>query len=318
VIQGIDECVKKAKESNRLSLAIIGSTARHNNPPFIIGPSRESRTFVACFYIVTERVHVKDICEYADGKVDYIFIDAEAKNAEAGDFLAVAKACVIQSEIKAYKGNDITSLACDLLINELVPELKDKKVSIIGAGNLGSKLALTLAERGANVYISRRDQQGAMIAQALNAILPRYSAGRIFNDNNMADSVKNAHIVIGFTQGVPVIDEAAIQSLAEHALIVDGGIGTVKEDAIAMARRLAMTIIRLDVRMAFSYVIDAILNTEYFMRHIAGTRVIAGKTYVAGGVIGEKNDIVVADIRKPSEIVGIADGKGGILPPSSS
>lgn len=138
-----------------MALATIGSTARHNNPSFIIGPARESQTFVVCFYIVAEREHVKAICEYADGKVDYIFIDAEAKNAEAGDFLTVAKACVLQSEIKAYKGNDITSLACDLLINELVPELKQKKVSIIGAGILGSKLALTLAERGADVYISR-------------------------------------------------------------------------------------------------------------------------------------------------------------------
>lgn len=317
-MRAIDDCVKKAHESNRLALAIIGSTARHNNPPFIIGPARESQTFVACFYIVPEREHVKAICEYADGKVDYIFIDAEAKNAESGDFLTVAKACVLQSEIKAYKGNDITSLACDLLINELVPELKQKKVSIIGAGNLGSKLALTLAERGADVYISRRDQQGAIIAQALNAILPRYSTGRIYNENNIAESVKNADILIGFTQRLPVIDEAAVTTLAKHALIVDGGIGTVKEAAIATAKRLAITIIRLDVRIAFSYVIDAMLNTEYFMRHIAGTRVIDGKSYVAGGMIGEKNDIVVADIRKPSEIVGIADGKGGMLPPASS
>lgn len=311
---GIDECVRKAKESNRLSIAIIGSTAKHDNPPFLRGPARESERFVACYYIVGKQRYVREICAYADGKVDYIFIDAEAKTEEAGDFVAVARSSVFLSGIKTYKGNDITALACDLLINELAPILAGRKVSIVGAGNLGSKLALTFAERGAYVHISRRDDKGELIAQALNAIMPRHSQGRVYNESDLSLCVKEAQVLVGFTQGFPVIGEAEVLSLANQAVIVDGGIGTVKEDGIAAARQRGLTVIRLDVRLAFSYVIDAILNTEHFIKHVAGTTCIAGRSYVAGGVIGKQGDIVVADIRNLSEIVGIADGKGGLKP----
>lgn len=312
MIKGIDECVQKAKQSQRLSLAIIGSTAKYNNPPFLIGPARESKQFVACYFIISDKRYVKEICEYADGKVDYIFIDTEAKTEAAADFLSVAKSCVFKSEVKTYKGNDITALACDILINELAGDLKGKKVSIIGAGNLGSKLALTFAERGANVHITRRDLKGPLIASVLNFIKPRYTIGAVYSEGDLSLSANNADVLIGFTQGYPVIDENMISSLAGNALIIDGGIGTVKEEAITKAKQLGMTLIRLDVRIAFSYVIDAILDMEFFIKNIAGTTSIDGKNYVAGGIIGEKNDIVLYDIRNPSEIIGIADGKGGI------
>lgn len=308
----IEACVLRAKASRRASVVFIGSTAKHNNPPFLIGPVRESERFTGCSFIIRDYRFVKQICDLADGKVDYVLVDAEDKSENAINLAEEALLYVKKSKIKMYKGNDITALACDLLVSEWRGNLKGKKVSIIGAGNLGLKVAMSFVERGANVYISRRDDKTEFLAKAINMIKNRYASGMVYSENNAALSAQNADVLIGFTQGYPVIDRKMIASLAEDALVIDGGIGTITDEAIAAARHAKLSMIRLDVRIVFPYVIDSVLFTERFLSFTAGTVTEAGKTYVAGGFIGGEGDIVVDRIVPPRTIIGIADGKGGI------
>jgi hypothetical protein len=308
----IDACVQRSVESGRAAVVFIGSTAKRDCPPFIIGPMRESDRFVGCSFIIKDKSFVKQICDYADGRIDYVLVDVEDKTEKAVGILNEVISSVKKSKIKTYKGNDITVLACDLLINELKGDLKGKKVSIIGAGNLGLKVAITLAERGANVYISRRDAKTDSLATALNIIKNRYASGMIFSENNLALSARNADVLIGFTQEYPVINGDIIASLKKDALILDGGIGTVTEDAVSAASQAGLFIIRLDVRLVLPYIIDSILLTESFLRHTTGRYSENGKTFVAGGIIGCEGDIVLDRIERPNTIIGIADGKGGI------
>ncbi|MDQ6421281.1 NAD(P)-dependent oxidoreductase [Paenibacillus sp. LHD-117] len=309
----IEQCISKAKASNKVSLAIVGSTAKYNNPPFVIGPLKESEKFVGSSFITKDLNHFKEICRYADGKVDYLFIDVEAKTEPPIDFLAEAELWVKKSKIKTFKGNDITALACDLLVSEIVGDLKGKKVSIIGAGNIGSKVAVKLVERGAEVYITRRDNKSEILAEAINMMKTRYTSGTVYSENNHALSAKDADVLIGFTQGYPAINGSMVSSLSPNALVIDGGVGNVTEEAIAKAKELGLKMFRLDVRIALPFILDSILSTEHFINQIAGTCTINGKTYVAGGILGALGDIVVANIKSPTSIIGTADGKGGIL-----
>ncbi|CAG7649091.1 NAD(P)-binding domain-containing protein [Paenibacillus allorhizosphaerae] len=308
----IDHCIKKAKESNKRSAAMIGTTSKPNNPPFVIGPLKESESVIGSSFIIKDPKYVREICQYADGLVDYFFIDVEAKQTHI-DLLAEAKLYVKKSKMKTFKGNDITALACDLLVSEIVPDLRGKKVSIIGAGNIGSKVALKLVERGADVYITRRDNKGEIIASAINIMKTRFTAGTVYSETDPALSARNADVLIGLTQGYPVIDGGMVSSLASQALIIDGGVGTVTEEAIWCAKQSGLNIFRLDIRIAFPYVMESILSAEHFLHHIAGTSTVDGKTYVAGGIVGVKGDIVVDQIDSPKMIIGVADGKGGIL-----
>lgn len=309
----IDECIRKARADGKYSAVIIGTTARHNNPSFVIAPIKESESFVGSHFIIRDVNDLKALCSYADGRADYLFIDVEAKIDSPIDFVTEAYSLIKESRIKTFKGNDITALACDLLISETVGDLRGKKIAIIGAGNIGCKAALKFVERGACVSIARRDHHGELLADAIHLIKNRYTVGTIHSENNVMLCVENADVVIGMTQGYPVIDEKMVESLAARALIVDGGVGTVTEEAIGCAKRLGLTIFRLDIRIAFPFMMDCILSTEHFIQNIAGTFVSHGETYVAGGIIGGKGDIVVDQINKPSKIIGIADGKGGIL-----
>ncbi|MFD0958308.1 NAD(P)-binding domain-containing protein [Paenibacillus chungangensis] len=308
----IDECIQKAKDSGKFSAVIIGTTARMDSCSFVIAPNKESDKCVGSSFIIRNYNDFKAICQYADGKADYFFIDAEAKIDATFDLVAEAGSCIKRSKMKTFKGNDITALACDLLVSEMIGDLRGKKVSIIGAGNIGSKMALKSVERGANVFITRRDDRGELIAEAMNTIKNRYSIGRVYSEKNASKCADKADVLIGFTQGYPVIDEQITASLSNHALIIDGGVGTITEGAIACAKQLGLTILRLDIRIAFPYVMDSILSTEHFIEKIAGTITADDGTYVAGGYIGGIGDIVVDQIHAPTKIIGIADGKGGI------
>lgn len=304
--------MSEAAASRRASIVMIGTTARISNPPLIIAPARESHDFVSCSLIIRDAEQLLDICAFADGKADYIFIDAENKTPKSPSFAALARSIVQRSRVKTYKGNDITVLACDLLISHLLPDLSQVKAAVIGAGNIGSKLALILAERGAHVSLCRRDDKGPLLANALNVIKHKYATGRLTSDVSLLEASKGAHLLIGLTQGFPVITEEMIAALSPKAVVIDGGIGTLHEEAVRKANALGYQVYRLDIRIAFPFVISSILYTEKFMNETAGRIARDGKYYVAGGVIGEKGDIVVDSIHNPSRIIGIADGKGGI------
>jgi len=309
----IDRCVEKARADGKFALAIVGSTSNRNTPPFVIGPMKESNRFVGGSFITRDKRYVQDICSYADGKVDYIFIDVEEKTDPPIDFLAEAMSCVKQSKVKTFKGNDVTAHACDLLVSEIVGDLRGKKVAMIGAGNIGCKAAVKFVERGADVYIARRDDKGDMLAAAINVMKTRYASGTLYSAADPASAAGSADVLIGFTQGVPAITGAMVSALAPRALVVDGGVGTLTEDAISNAKALGLNLFRLDWRIALPYVIDSVLSTEQFLTSVAGTIAEGGRTYVAGGIIGRRGDIVVDTIQEPRTIIGIADGKGGIL-----
>ncbi|MCR2804444.1 hypothetical protein [Paenibacillus soyae] len=304
--------LSEAAASRRLSIVMIGTTARADNPPLIIAPVRESSRFVACAFIIRHAEQLAQICSFADGKADYLFIDAESKSPDAASFVSLARSLARKSKVRTYKGNDVTALACDLLISSLLPDVSGARAAVIGAGNLGTKSALALAERGAHVNICRRDDKAPLLAEALNAISGKHTQGKIIAASNPLAAAEGARILIGFTQGYPVLTAEMIRSLSPHALIIDGGIGTLHEEAVHEANARGHLLYRLDVRIAFAHIVDGILSTEQFIENTSGRERRDGRYYVAGGVIGMKGDMVVDSIRHPKFVIGIADGKGGI------
>lgn len=310
--KAIESTLAEAASSGRTSIVMIGTTARSNNPPLLIAPARESRQFVACSFVVSSARQLLEICAFADGKADYIFIDAENKIQESQRFVPLAYSVVKHSKVKTYKGNDVTVLACDMLISSLLPDLSDIKSVIVGAGNIGCKLALLLAERGAHAAICRRDSKSPMLADALNEIKNRYAAGTVSAAESPLEAAENAKLLIGATQGNPAVTAEMISALSPNALIIDAGIGTLHGEAVRRANALGHLLYRLDVRLAFPCVIDGILAAERFLSLHAGRIEKNGRGYVSGGVIGVQGDIVVDSIHQPTRILGIADGAGGM------
>ena len=114
----------------------------------------------------------KKISKLIDGKFDLIFVDLEKKVKSTTRFGYInieraAKDTIKKTRILGYKGNDLTIQACETLIHYLFNKDKrgigGKKILILGAGNVGFKIALKLVECGAELYLFRRNKRESPI-----------------------------------------------------------------------------------------------------------------------------------------------------------
>jgi hypothetical protein len=145
------------------------------------------------------------------------------------------------------------------------------------------------------------------LCDAINAILPGYSPHPV-----VAEIGRGLRVLISATTATHGVDASWVDRLDARATCVDVGINNFSPAFISRAHDEGHTCIRLDFRSA-----GDLLPVEHnrFFAEIAGRATIAGKHVVAGGYIGQVGDVVVDQIVAPTEVIGIANGTGGLLAP---
>lgn len=249
--------------------------------------------------------------EFFDGKIDVIFVDAENKLHSCENVFDKIFRTIKKTKVYPIKGNDFTADSAFSIISAILKNIVRKKIIIIGAGNIGSKLALKLTECGSQVFIMNSTKHSSSLtANAINRLKPAECRSCVIPVTK-EKIPKNLDCIVGFTRGIPVITRKIVQNLKKDGLLLDGGTGTINESGLMEARSRKIKILRLDIRLGFSHYADMILNTENFIENVVGKRKVNGLNIVAGGFIGEKGDIIVDNIKKPTKIIGISNGKGG-------
>ena len=309
----LSEVSLKAKKTRKKSAIVITTTAKKSVDDLIILPVRETIDVICgAVTIYNIRTAVRIVKEI-DGKVDYIIIDAEQKVNGLENLLKLVSCHISKSKILTFKSNDITVDSTDAIIAKLLCNNFDKKIAIIGAGNIGSKLALKLVERGVNVFVARRKIENASkLANALNFIKFKHSIARVI-PKSLSTIAKNADMLIGFTAGIPVINSKMISQMKKGGIIIDGGVGTIYKDAILAAQKKKIKILRVDIRSGFAATIRLLLETEELLGKTFGRNKLRGIHVVAGGFYGRYGEIILDRITRPTKIIGIADGNGGVL-----
>jgi hypothetical protein len=321
----LQRVVELAQREGKLTGFCIGNTRKVDSTGLYFSPIRNTAKLVAGSVIVCKVSEAANIARMIDGMVQYILVDTEKKISpemyEAGDVGNVERAVrevVRCSTILTYKGNDITVDSIDCLLAQLVADaprgIGGKKVAIIGAGNLGSKLALKLVERGAHVVITRRDREKLeTIVRALNYIKPEETISQVTGTTDNEEAACNADILIGMTNGIPVITPSIIEHLSSGALVMDGGKGCLFPDAIRRAEELGLIVLRVDIRAGFEGQIAMLLEMERILKQTVGRREINGVNIVSGGLLARRGEIVVDNVYKPTAVYGVADGTGDFI-----
>lgn len=312
----IKEKVEKELESYscdfEYKIATVGTTARESQP-FAVLPRRKALGFEAINFLVVNPDYAEECFKLLDGAVKYILVDIELK--KKIDLMQIAKRTVKQASLISYKPNDTTLEAADMFLRHYFnDELKGKKILVYGAGNLGSKLSLRLAERGAEVFLdSRNKKKTAEIIQVLNYFIPQYSCSSIKSIDSYENFNDKMDVFIAFTSATNVITSSYLQFIKKEGLALDGGINNFTSDFIKGANEHRISCYRLDVRAAFPHTILFLIDyINNFYHKIQGEMVFGKVRVVAGGIIGNEGDIVVDRIHKPKQIVGIANGIGGL------
>ena len=310
------------KKGSAKTVFTIATTSKKEAEPYLT-PIRRSDLFSVCGCVIFEQSILKEIVEIIDGQVDYIFVDSEKKIpvtihpklnvVETGNLSKVCFQEIKKSRILEYKPNDITVNATWSFLSQKLNFLSGKKVSILGSGNIGSKLALKLVECGVSVSIHRRNSyKGYGISQGLNFIKPENTVSNIIFHENILQTAFMSDVIIGASNGVSIIDIDIVKSIKNDAIIVDLGKNTLTQDAIEFALDQNIEIYRTDITSAFEGFIyeaikmDQILNSSYGKKDLGYCQI------VGGGYHGKNGDVVVDNISNPKIIYGIAAGDGSL------
>lgn len=319
------EVKKLARLENKLTGFCIGNTRKINSTGLYFSPLRKTSRLIAGSVIVYDVNQAEAVAHAVDGKVDYILIDTEKKIStklygpdNVGNVERSVREIVKRSRLLTYKGNDLTVDSIENLIVQILSTyprgLSGKKAAIIGAGNVGSKLALNLVERGMDVSLIRRDRvKLAAIVTALNIIKPAETIAMVSAGADNLSISQGADLLVGLTQGTPVITMAMVDSLAPDAVLVDGGKGCCEPKAIWRAQERDIPIYRADIRPGFEGHISMALETERIVTYAMGRSEFDGVPVVSGGLLACLNEVVVDSITDPNVVFGLADGLGDFV-----
>lgn len=306
--------LKKESSSigSRTALVITVTTQELGNN-FEIFPFRYFTNYVCLPIGIKNTATGIHIAKVIDGKVDTIFVDAENKLLTCQNLFDKVFSIVKKSKIFPIKGNDFTADSAFSVIFTILKNTFRKKILIVGAGNIGSKVALKLIECGAQVFIINSTKLSTYKqASAINVMKPAECKLQVIPITK-EKIPRNLDCIIGFTRGIPVITKDIVDNLKTGGLLLDGGTGTISKSGIDEAKRKKAMVLRLDIRIGFAYYASFILNTKEFVTKAVGKKKLDGFNIVSGGIIGEKGDIIVDNIKKPSRIIGISNGIGGVV-----
>lgn len=301
-----------AKEGKGTGVS-IGNTARLLPPDFAVTPLRSTDRLVVGSFLVTSVEQAVLVAKHCNGVVDYVLVDVEAKHVSLVGIHEAVASCVTRSHLLTFKGNDMTADAADALIAQIVGSLYGKRSLVAGAGNLGCKIALRLAERGSDVTILKRSVTDAQaIARGLSLTLPA-SGGRIIGASYETLQGDWA-VVVGASSGVPVVTPEMVRGLLPGGGVVDAGIGAISPAAILECDKTGIPLVRVDIRAAFDGMVTRLLRTRQLVQVDLGRRCVDGVIMVSGGWIGATGAIVVDSVSQPGRVLGVSDGRGGVLP----
>lgn len=301
----------KLSTSSKERLVCIATTADLNNPPITFGSTKETNTTIAVTIILRDRSYIEDIVKVFDGFTDYFFIDPEVKN-EAGNIETALLPKIEKSKWFLFKPNDFTVDSLDMLVALLFGSLVGRKVLIVGAGNIGSKISLRICERGADVILFDKDHGKAeKIASTLN--LMAKSLNNISHVESLVVGARDADLVIGCTPGIPVIDREIVEAMKVKGKLIDAGNRTILPEAIAAARVRGIEVLSLSSLGGYVGMIENFL----FQRKILEkprSKDFGDFSLITPGTLGVRGDILLDDISNPVRVYGVCDGVGGLLP----
>tara|TARA_S200000501_G_C20830532_1_gene747006 strand:- start:10 stop:1032 length:1023 start_codon:yes stop_codon:yes gene_type:complete len=312
--------LKIIKKSKKKKVFFFGSTVKRESNSFYITNIRENKKFIYFGAVIYSNYHAKKIASIVDGHFNLAFVDLEKKvNSKNKNVLInlerEVKDKLIKTEVFTYKGNDLTVQACETLINDIytndIRGVGGKKALILGAGNIGFKIAQKLVESGSNVYLYRRNKKLLKkIVFTINSLLPKATIARAKSINKI-NNLKKFDLIVGTTNGIPLLKKKHILNLKKDANIIDVGKGLLEKKALKLSINQNIFVYRLDVSPAYEGYLENIYSTKnLYLNKFISKRKIKNVYLIKRGILAQENSIIVDNVSNPKKIYGISDGKG--------
>lgn len=217
-------------------------------------------------------------------------------------------------DIFHYKPNDLTVDAVWGILSFKLDNFTNKKIAIIGCGNIGFKLALKLVESGADVRIHRRDKnKGYLMEEAINCIKSDFCNASVKYFLSSEEASKSCNIVIGTSSDNEVINTKIVENMATDSILIDVGKGNIESNALNKALKANISVFRGDITASLLGFIDQSQKSKELVLNKMGRNSLTSEiTILSGGLLGKNGEFIVDDFRNPSIIYGVSDGAGNL------
>jgi len=269
-----------AARTNKATVLVVQQFPVVENRRVSFPPVRES---IANLMAFVELGTARDLAEVLDAAepFNWIAVDCDYKLPESASILETARSRVPAERLLYYSDNQVWFDSALDIVQRIEHGLSGKAVVLCGAGPLADSLAFTLPRIGASVIVP--------------------DAGRAPID---------AAILLGASQKCESIDASLIQRLPGNASVFDLGIGNLTAEAADLARARGLALYRLDNRAGISSVMVRLLETDHMVSKLMGRARLRNIDVFAGGLLAPAGAVIVDDIRSPTLVFGVADGRG--------
>lgn len=248
--------------------------------------------------MVADPALLGSVLRNVDGLVDYVLLDA-------GD-TPVPKGALTKTELLTYLDHEMWAGATVSHVTLLLGgTVSGRILAVTGAPRLAVRAAAAFAEAGAAVRLdcAVSDVGGSSELAPTLVRMP------------LPECVRDADAVVCLSPRCPAVSAELVGAMRPGALLYDGGIGSLGCDAVPAAEARGIRVVRVDMRPSLAAAALERIGIKHIVEAHMGREEWSGITVVAGGLIGREGDLIVDSISHPTRVIGIADGKGGILQP---
>jgi 4-hydroxy-2-oxovalerate aldolase len=256
----------------------------------------------------------------ADGNVDVVLLDVERKRDWAVSPARIGRTVLQKSLLLTYLDSRVWVDAVEDQVARLLGEgLDDERLVIAGDHMKSRLLALRLAERGAAVTLITDPgidvPPGIPEWLGLLSSSPARPTVRVVGADSpdIRGALSGAHAVIVWPESSSWFAARHVGCVPADACILDAGVKGITAEGLGEARRRGCRLVRVNMWSALAGAVAAAHDSSRVVQEALGRETIGGVPVVSGGVIGEAGDVVVDNVRRPRQVIGLADGEGGVL-----
>lgn len=289
--------------------------------PLLSGNIQPTPTHLLTGITLTKEADLREVMESADGLVDCVFLDADQKPFGPSNQVRTARERLKRSQLLTYLDSRVWIQAVEDQAVRLLGETPyGLSIVIAGRHNRTQILATRFAERLAAVTLLS-DPAGSLQGPAdtlewafTEGAAPNHAPELLEAESPEARAaLANAAMVVVWPAAESWFDKGMMEAVAPQAIVLDARIGGMTADGIAYGAAHAMRLLRVDIWPALAGALAAAHDSQLRLEQAQGRREIEGVQVVAGGVIGRLGDIVLDHINQPTRVIGVADGRGGLL-----
>lgn len=301
----VGEMNSLSKKSGKTSVLTITKSMKNENEKSFIPFIRVTNNTIIGNVETDNPGALKQMIEEVDGLIDYILLD-ESLAVEISDIPKKHAKILYYSEASAQVN------AAEAYLGNLNPKKGGVKYVINGINQVSLSFAERLIQK--NISVSLHDDSSETLDAAVKLLEQK-------NKFMFSDSLGKVSLMVNDEAFDGIIGfkkcnsdfETLIPKVKENGFIIDAYIGSFSDDFIALARRHKLPVYRLDMRAGLASEVSLRLETNNLINNVFGKVFIDEVPVVAGGVVGELGMVVLDSLTKPSKVLGIADGRGGLL-----